>query len=53
MIRVFIRSSQSFDIEMLLPVQNNAPDYQYMTTLISAVQKLVIKNVVEYAGNKF
>jgi hypothetical protein len=26
------------------------PDYELMQTLISAVQKLVIKEVVEYAG---
>lgn len=37
---------------MKLPTINNAPDYPMMETLISAVQKLVIKDVVEYADRK-
>ncbi|WP_235972263.1 hypothetical protein [Spirabiliibacterium falconis] len=47
-----LRSSQSLDIEMWLPEKNGAPDYDYMQTLISAVQKLVIKDVVAYADAK-
>lgn len=35
-----------------LPTQNNQPDYAKMGILISAVQKLVIKNVVLYADSK-
>jgi len=35
-----------------LPTQNKKPDYKIMETLISAIQKLVIKDVVEYVGNK-
>ena len=37
---------------VILPVINNIPDYPMMETLISAVQKLVIKDVVEYADRK-
>lgn len=32
-----------------LPVQNDQPDYEKMETFISAIQKLVIKDVVQYA----
>lgn len=35
-----------------LPTQNNQPDYEKMETLISAIQKLVIKDVVLYADRK-
>ena len=34
---------------VIFPITNNIPDYPMMETLISAVQKLVIKDVVEYA----
>ncbi|MCI1965764.1 MAG: restriction endonuclease subunit S [Oscillospiraceae bacterium] len=44
-----LRSSQSFDFKMNLPVSNSKPDYDAMATLISAVQKLVIRDVVLYA----
>ena len=37
---------------VILPIINNIPDYPMMETLISAVQKLVIKDVVEYADRK-
>lgn len=37
---------------IMLPVKNDKPDFDTMETLISAVKKLVIKNVVEYANNK-
>ena len=37
---------------VILPITNNIPDYPMMETLISAVQKLVIKDVVEYADRK-
>lgn len=47
-----LRSSQSFDIKMYLPVRNGVPDYGAMETFISAVQKLVIKDVVLYADRK-
>ncbi|MBR7797904.1 type I restriction endonuclease subunit R [Agaribacter marinus] len=35
-----------------LPIKNNKPDYEFMETLISAIQKLVIKDVVLYANRK-
>ncbi len=35
-----------------LPTKNNQPDYAIMATLISAIQKLVIKEVVLYADKK-
>ncbi|MCD8553578.1 MAG: restriction endonuclease subunit S [Seleniivibrio sp.] len=35
-----------------LPTLNDKPDYAKMGTLISAIQKLVIKDVVEYADKK-
>lgn len=37
---------------IMLPVKNDKPDFETMETLISAVKKLVIKDVVEYANNK-
>lgn len=47
-----LRSSQSLDFKMKLPAQNDQPDYAKMETFISAIQKLVIKDVVEYADRK-
>jgi hypothetical protein len=35
-----------------LPIKNNQPDYKLMDTLISAIQKLVIKDVVLYTDKK-
>ncbi len=35
-----------------LPIKNNQPDYETMETLISAIQKQVIKNVVLYVEDK-
>lgn len=46
-----LRSSQSLNFKVILPSQNNQPNYKLMETLISAIQKLVIKDVVLY-GNK-
>jgi len=47
-----LRSSQSFDFKMKLPVKNNKPDYDIMETVISAIYKLVIKDVVLYVERK-
>jgi len=47
-----LRSSQSLHFKMQLPTKDNTPDYDTMETLISAVQKLVIKDVVIYADRK-
>nr|WP_199308123.1 restriction endonuclease [Microcystis wesenbergii] len=38
-----LRSSQSLNLTMKLPTQNNQPNYAIMETFISAIQKLVIK----------
>jgi hypothetical protein len=35
-----------------LPIKNNKPDYEIMDTLISAIQKLAIKDVVLYVDQK-
>ena len=54
----FSWGGSSFNIEIIgnqlvkLPIKNNQPDYTLMQTLISAVQKLVIKDVVLYVENK-
>ena len=47
-----LRSSQSVNFTMKLPTKNNQPDYAIMEALISAIQKLVIKDVVLYANKK-
>ena len=47
-----LRSSQSLNFIMKLPTQNNQPNYTIMETFISAIQKLVIKDVVLYADRK-
>lgn len=47
-----LRSSQSLSFKMKLPAQNHQPDFAVMQTFISAIQKLVIKDVVVYADNK-
>ena len=35
-----------------LPVKNEQPDYELMSTLISAIQKLVIADVVKFSDEK-
>ncbi len=47
-----LRSSQSVHFKMQLPTKDGKPDYDTMAILISAVQKLVIKDVVLYADRK-
>ena len=47
-----LRSSQSLNLIMNIPILNNNIDFDYMDTLISAIKKLVIKDVVKYADNK-
>lgn len=54
----FAWGASSFNVKIIenqlikLPSQNNKPDYAIMETLISAIQKLVIKDVVLYAQKK-
>ena len=56
--QVYSWGSSSFNVDILskekmfLPLQNNSPDYSSMETFISAIQKLVIKDVVLYADKK-
>jgi hypothetical protein len=40
------------ELDICLPTKNNQPDYSLMQTFISAIQKLVIKDVVHYADRK-
>lgn len=47
-----LRSSQSLNFKIQLPVLNKQPNYSIMETFISAIQKLVIKEVVQYADRK-
>ena len=47
-----LRSSQSVDFKMFLPSTHGVPLYAYMEVFIRAVQKLVIKDVVQYADRK-
>ena len=47
-----LRSSQSLHLKMQLPAKDGKPDYATMDTLISAIQKLVIKDVVLYTNQK-
>ncbi|MCR4963453.1 MAG: restriction endonuclease subunit S [Firmicutes bacterium] len=39
-------------LDIMLPSKDGKPDYQAMALLISAIQKLVIKDVVRYADRK-
>ena len=47
-----LRSSQSLNFRMKLPTKNGTPDYDFINTYISAIHKLVIKEVVFYADRK-
>ena len=47
-----LRSSESYDIRTMLPEKNKNVDYDYMNILISAIQKLVIRDIVLYADKK-
>ena len=38
------------ELNIMLPVRNGVPDYEAMQDFISALQKLVIKDVVEYTN---
>ena len=48
----FNREAMNKTLIQLPITNNNQPDYQLMDTLISAVQKLVIKGVVDYVVGK-
>gem|GEM_PF-4671869 len=40
------------DQKISLPILNNQPDYDLMQTFISAVQKIVIRDVVRFVEGK-
>lgn len=40
------------ELDISLPVKDNKPDYEKMETIISAIHKLVIKDVVNYVKQK-
>ena len=46
----YAKDADALDIK--LPTKDGKPDYEAMATLISAIQKLVIKDVVLYADRK-
>lgn len=46
----YAKDADALDIQ--LPTKDGKPDYDTMTSLISAVQKLVIKDVVAYSNRK-
>ncbi|HIW59059.1 MAG TPA: restriction endonuclease subunit S [Candidatus Anaerobutyricum avicola] len=39
-------------LDIMLPTKGNKPDYYYMNTLISAIQKKIVKIVVQYIEKK-
>jgi hypothetical protein len=47
-----LRSSQSLDFKIQIPTQNHQPNFSLMEIFISAIQKLVIRDVVVYADKK-
>ncbi|MCD8438013.1 restriction endonuclease [Tenacibaculum dicentrarchi] len=47
-----LRSSKSLNFKMKLPIKSKNTDYEIMETLISAIQKTVVKDVVLYVKNK-
>lgn len=47
-----LRSSVSHNFKMYIPMNNGTPDSSKMKTIISAIQKLVIKDVVTYTDRK-
>lgn len=40
------------DLDIVLPIKNGQPDYDKMETIISAIHKLVVEEVVLYADRK-
>lgn len=47
-----LRSSQSHNFMMRLPCRDNKPDFETMNVLISAIHKLVIKDIVVHSDAK-
>ena len=47
-----LRSSQSYNLKMILPINQGKIDFDFVEKFISAIKKLVIKDVVLYADRK-
>lgn len=47
-----LRASQTYDMEFQIPTQNNQPDYTFMSNFIKVIEKLVIKDLVEWTDKK-
>lgn len=47
-----LRASQTYDMEFQIPTQNNQPDYTFMSDFIKVIEKLVIKDLVEWTDKK-
>lgn len=47
-----LRSSKSSSLKMKLPILNGSPNYTIIEIFISAIQKIVIKELVLYADSK-
>lgn len=45
-------ASDADELNIMLPTQNDAPDYDAMAKLVSAIHKLIIKDVVDFADKK-
>ena len=52
MIRIIIRIIGIAILNIQLPVANGKPDYDKMAVLISAIHKLVIKDVILYSDKR-
>ncbi|HFU3982332.1 TPA: restriction endonuclease subunit S [Streptococcus suis] len=47
-----LRASQTYDMEFQIPTQTNQPDYTFMSDFIKVIEKLVIKDLVEWTDKK-
>lgn len=47
-----LRASQTYDMEFQIPTQNNQPDYTFMSDFIKVIEKLVIKDLVEWTDKQ-
>lgn len=45
-------ASDADELNIMLPIKNGAPDYDAMAILVSAIHKLVIKDIVMYTDKK-
>lgn len=54
LLSVLVRDIDSLfeSTRILIPVENNVPNYDYMELLISAIQKIIVKDMVLYTNEK-